>query len=224
MTTYIKTLEKIAEINAELKELKIKTDLFAHRDHTHGLYTEGKTEELKQVEAEFVANAERENTLKRHLTVYKSNAEKLYILENMPKVIDILNKYEGKKCGEKTKDKIRAEAKESGCNMYFTDDSIVFYFGLSGYYTKTVYTKYIDGKNQTITDEENKINKLHANMFHVPDYAEVVENVEQYAEQKSAEFLKLKNMYKELEEAINEYNKNCPFKHQYIRDGILYMD
>lgn len=224
MTTYIETLEKIAGINAEINALKAKTDLFAHRDHTHRLYTEGKTEELRQVEAEFVANAERENTLKRHLTVYKSNAEKLYILENMPKVIDILNKYEGKKCGEKTKDKIRAEAKEAECNMYFRDDSIVFYFGLSGYDTKTVYTKYIDGKQQTITDGENKINKIHVDMFHMPKAENVIEDVESYTQQKEAEFLNIKKMYADLEDAVKAYNENCPFKYQHVRDGVLYMD
>ena len=61
-------------------------------------------------------------------------------------------------------------------------------------------------------------------MFHLPENEQLIENVEEYTEQKEKEFLKLKEMYNNLENAISEYNKNNPFKHQYIRDGIMYLD
>ena len=224
MLNYNQTIEKIKAINEELKTLKAKTDFYTHRDHAKSLFQNGKTEELKQAEAEFEKSAKEEQTLKRHLTVYKSNAEKLYILENMQTLIDIFNKYSGKKCGEKTKEKIRTEAKENNINMFFTDDTITFYVGLYGYDRITIYSKYIDGEEQTITDNENKINTLSADMFHLPEQGAIIDNVEAYTEEKEAEFLKLKEMYQALEEATKKYNRNCPFKAQYIRDGINWID
>lgn len=224
MLNYIQTIEKINGIKAELKALETKTDIFKHREHTKSLYQNGKTEELKQAEADFVKDAEAEQTLKRYLTVYKSNAEKLYILENIQTIIDIFNKYSGKKCGEKTKEKIKAEAKENNISMYFSDDEITFYMGLYGYDRIALFTRYIDGVKQTITDNENKINTLEKSMFHLPDADSIIDNVEAYTEGKEAEFLRLKEMYNTLDEAIKQYNNNCPFKHQYIRDGVLYMD
>ena len=224
MLNYNQTMERINTISGELKSLEEKTNIFKHRDLCNKLYKEGKIEELKQIEADYKQNAEKEQTLKRYLTVYKSNSEKLYILENMQTIIDIFNKYQGKKLGEKTKEKIRAEAKENNISMYFSDDEITFCMGLYGHNTIIVYTKYIDGAKQTITDKENKINCIDLNMFHLPTYEQIIDNVEAYTEQKEAEFLKLKELYQALEEATKEYNKNCPFKSQYIRDGVLYMD
>ena len=224
MLNYNQTMEKINTISGELKALETKADAFNYRDTCKNLYQNGKFEELKQAEAEYLTNTQKEQKLKRYLKAYRSNAEKLYILENIQTIIDIFNKYSGKKCGEKTKEKIRAEAKENNISMYFSDDAITFYMGLYGYNTTTIYTRYIDGLKQTITDNENKINILNANMFHLPALDSIIDNVEAYTEEKEAEFLKLKELYKALDEAITEYNKNNPFKHQYIRDGVSWMD
>ena len=108
--------------------------------------------------------------------------------------------------------------------MYFVDDEITFFMGLHGYDRIALFTRYIDGKKQTITDNENKINVLTKDMFHLPEWETIINDVEAYTEEKEAEFLRLKEKYRELEEAITQYNKNCPFKHQYIRDGVSYMD
>lgn len=224
MLNYNQTMEKLKNISAELQALKTKTDTFSHREKLREYKNAGQIEKIKKAEADFLKDAKKEQSLKQCLTVYKSNAEKLYILENIQTIIDIFNKYSGKKCGEKTKEKIRTEAKENGINMYFTHNTIVFCMGLYGYDRKEVYTKYIDGKEQTITDAENKINELSKNMFHLPDAESIINDVEGYTEQKQAEFLKLKSMYEALEEATKQYNNNCPFKHQYIKEGIFYID
>ena len=224
MLNYNQTMERIKIISGNIKTLEAKTDFYAHKDLCRSLLKGGKTEELKQVEADFLKDTQTEATLKRYLAVYKSNSEKLYILENIQTVINIFNKYSGKKCGEKTKEKIKAEAKEHNISMYFTDDEITFYMGLYGYDRITLYTRYIDGIKQTITDNDNKINTLDITIFHLPEADAIIDDVEAYTEAKEAEFLKLKESYKALEDAISVYNKNCPFKHQYIRDGVCYMD
>lgn len=224
MLNYNQTMERIKIISGNIKTLEAKTDNYTHKDLCRSLFQNGKTKELEQAKADFLKNTEAKQTLKRYLTAYKSNAEKLYILENIQTVIDIFNKYSGKKCGEKTKEKIILEAKDNGISMYFSRKTIVFCMGLYGYDRIEVYTRYIDGVEQTITDNENKINVLDASMFHLPEWECIIDDVEAYTEQKQAEFLRLKAMYEELENATREYNKNCPFKPQYIRDGIFYMD
>lgn len=224
MLSYNQTIEKIKDITEEIKTLETKTNIYKHREILREYHKNGNTEEIKKVEADFLKDAKKEQTLKRFLTVYKNNAEKLYILENIQTIIDIFNKYSGKKCGEKTKEKIKTEAKENGISMYFSDDEITFCMGLYGYDSITVFTRYIDGVKQTITDNDNKINVLETSIFHLPDAETIIDNVEEYTEGKEAEFLKLKQMYQELEEATKQYNKNCPFKSQYTREGIYYMD
>lgn len=182
----------------------------------------GETLTEAQLQAEFeILKAEEPETYDYNFTQFIDNC---LSKNGFLMVIDIFNRYSGKKCGEKTKEKIRTEAKENGINMYFVDDGITFYMGLYGYDRITLYTRYIDGVKQTITDNDNKINTLEANMFHLPDAETIIDNVEVYTEEKEAEFLRLKEMYKALDEAIKDYNKNCPFKSQYIRDGIAYMD
>ena len=182
----------------------------------------GETLTEAQLQAEFeILKAEEPETYDYNFTQFIDNC---LSKNGFLMVIDIFNRYSGKKCGEKTKEKIRTEAKENGINMYFVDDGITFYMGLYGYDRITLYTRYIDGVKQTITDNDNKINTLEANMFHLPDAETIIDNVEVYTEEKEAEFLRLKEMYKALDEAIKDYNNNCPFKSQYIRDGIAYMD
>ena len=224
MLNYNQTIEKMDGIRAELKAIEGVTDWYKHRELLKKYYEAGNKEVIKTAEAEYTEKANREQELKRFLTVYKSNAEKLYILENIQMVIDIFNKYSGKKCGEKTKEKIKAEAKENGCAMYFSDDTIIFYMGLYGYDRIEVHTRYIEGEKQTITDNENKIRELSDDMFHLPDADAIIDNVEEYTKQKEAEFLNLVELYKALEEATSKYNKNCPFKYQTIRDGIYRME
>lgn len=145
MLNYNQTIEKINTISGELKKLKEKTDHYTHKDTCRSLFQNGKIEELKQIESNYKKDVEKEQTLKRYLTVYRSNAEKLYKLENIQTIIDIFNKYSGKKCGEKTKEKIRTEAKENNINMYFVDDEITFYMGLYGHDRITLFTRYMEG-------------------------------------------------------------------------------
>lgn len=205
MMNYEQTMEKIQETRNELRA------------------TEAKRANLSHSSSEFETLARKEQTLRRYLTIYQSNAKKLYIIENLQTVIDIINKYSGKRCGEKTKDKIVAEAHERGIRMYFIDDEIMFYRRM-GCPETVVQTRYIDGVKQTITDSYNKINTISADMFSVPSVDSIINNVEEYVQNKEAEFAKIKEMYKALEDAVSDYNRDCPFRSQCIGYGIHYMD
>ena len=224
MLNYNQTVVKLKEISDKIKSLEDKTDAFEYKDSLKSFFEEGKTEEMERVKLEYAKNNDLKQVLRRCQIVYRSNSEKLYVLENIQTVIDVFNKYVGKKCGEKTRQKIVDEVRENGVGMYFNDTCIMFYTGLCGYNRTEVHTKYIDGERYMITDNDNKINELSLNMFNLPDEASVIDDVEQYVREKEAEFERLKAMYKELEEAVSNYNKNCPFRYQYIRDGISWMD
>ena len=226
MLSYNQTIEKIKGITEEIKALETKTDIYKHREILREYHKNGNTEAIKKAEADFLKDAEKKQTLKHYLKVYNFNVEKLFILENMQIIIDIFNGFKGKKCGEKTREKIRAEVKEKcGCGLGFDDRSIrIFLYDFSIYKNLYIYTKYIDGKSLYILDNDNKIIELSKDMFLLPDAEIIINDIEGYAEQKQAEFLKLKQMYNALEEATKQYNHNCPFKHQYIREGIYYID
>lgn len=205
MLNYEQTMEKIQEIRNELKAIEAKRTC------------------LKCSSPEFDEVVGKEQTLRRYLTIYRSNAEKLFIIENLQTAIDIINKYSGKRCGEKTKDKIITEAQERGLRIYFIHDEIIFYRGM-GCNSTSVYTGCVNGVKQLITDTNNKINVLSTDMFSVPAVESIIDNVEEYTQNKEAEFTKIKEMYKALEDAVSAYNRDCPFHDQNIRSGIYYMD
>ena len=82
------------------------------------------------------------------------------INECMPKVENVLTKYNGKKLGEKTRDKIRAELRdigaESSCRLsiYFNYYSSQIEFStLYNQFKRNIYKKYYDEKTNTIKFE-----------------------------------------------------------------------
>lgn len=228
MLNYLETIEKIKNIKGELIHLEEKTNHYNYRSTLKTLYENEKMEEIKTLEAEFDKNVKRLENLKCHLKVYQANAEKLFILENINKIFEIVNTYQGKKCGVKTLEKIRESVSEAcNCGITLDNSSGITLYNRNTYLvnsTINVYCKYINGENQKIFNDENKINRLEAENFHLPDINTIIDDVEEYTEQKTAEFLQLKELYQALQEATEKYNKNNPFKHQYIRDGITWMN
>lgn len=224
MLTYTQEMEKRKIAADKLKKVSEEIKELSNKPVAKSLFQNNELEKLREREEKLKQLYIQEQTLKRYLTVAKSNCKKLYALENIQAVIDIFNKYSGRRCGEKTKENIRKEAQENGMNIYFTDDEIVFCTGLYGYDRIPVFTKYVNGIKYTITDNNNKINILDKDCFKLPDPNTIIEDIEIYVRTKEIEFFKLQQMYKELEEKIKEYNENNPFNHQSIKDGIFYMD
>lgn len=127
------------------------------------------------------------------------------------KVHEVLNQYNGKKIGEKTKDKINEELKEKySCHCYLTDYTIEIVplkdgFSYSTYYRFTnkvykklwLYSEKSGGFTFQLEDKENYylLTKL-TNLMN--------KDLDQYIEELETNYNEAKKLDKELEEKINK--------------------
>lgn len=114
--------------------------------------------------------AQAETRLEKISLILQDNARAALTAENLPIFIEIVNKYKGKKIGEKTRQKIYAEIKDT-CNLgfYFGDgfQSLNFYtISDEGYKlgeTITIYCNY--EKHKGIFDEAGKFTGFEVSDF-----------------------------------------------------------
>lgn len=189
-------------------------------------FTETKEKErIKKYHKKYQETCEKKQLLQLYLKVYNQNAEKLIVLENIDTIIDIINQYKGKKHGPKTKDKICLEIRNKINIGAIIDKTHIHIYNIgttSG--CLDIYTKYGKKNYYKIIDGNNVIQEMAKEMFDLPDKSEIIENVEEYTEQKKKEFAELKSKYDKLCEEISKYIENNPFEHQNIRKGINYMN
>lgn len=124
-------------------------------------------------EAERLTNAiseaeEEESRANKIAAILNDNARAAFTAENLPAIIEVINKYTGKKIGEKTREKIRAEIETAtGCGFWFASDfgSITFYDKTRENcaicwraYETTLYISY--SKREQLFDENGKFTGL----------------------------------------------------------------
>lgn len=147
-------------------------------------------------------NEFKEILLKRLEEVKKAN--ELFI-----KVHEVLNQYNGKKIGEKTKDKINKELKEKySCHCYLTDTTIEITplkngFSYSSYYkfTNKVYKKlwiYSEKSKGFIFQLEEK-----ENYYLLTKLTNLInKDLDEYIEELETNYKEAKNLDKELKEKM----------------------
>lgn len=223
MLNYNQTIEKIKEIKAQIE--KGKEIINNQRNELRKLsFDKSKIEKRRKDNEKYKKACENLTALRLYLKVYNQNAEKLFALENINTVIDIINQYKGKKCGPKTYEKLQSEIQnKTGNAISISNTNILLYEG-AGCREICLYTKYENGESHKIIDCNNVIQEINKDMFNLPDKSEIIENVEEYTEQKRKEFAELQARYDKLYEDISKYNANNPFKYQNIREGIRYID
>ena len=120
-------------------------------------------------EAERLINAiseaeSEENRVNKIAAILNDNARAAFTAENLPAIIEVINKYTGKKIGEKTREKIRAEIETAtGCGFWFASDfgSITFYDKTRGNWRPYEVTLYISySKRDQLFDENGKFTGL----------------------------------------------------------------
>ena len=156
--------------------------------------------------------------------MYQDNIDHLVFKAVFPGIIDLLNKYAGKAIGEKTKEKIRNEAKERfDCAVWYDRTSYsdilnIHYSPLNrlGFFADNVrslsievYGKYMDASGERIKYfDGNKLNPLSVDMFHrdLPFHEDPEADVEK--------IFSLRNSIREHESIINalidQYNDVFP--------------
>jgi len=146
-----------------------------------------------------------DNDVKRK--VLEHNMEVAFLHEYLGKILEVYNTYEGKRVGEKTKDKIR-----TAIHGLLGDNAMAFidYSGL--HYTlchcpcKTVWFGWDveSNKHFGMWDKDGKLNRFTPDMFTIDK--EYIENVDSYIETKAQKVTEIRNQANRLMKMCEEYN------------------
>lgn len=240
------TMKKFEEIVNEIKVLSneiqnVKNDsetenkawdIYWH-DTFDGLNLKEKVEKRKEIEEEYskkqeehiekIAELERVLTNKRlKMKVLIFNTQTSLMHEVLPTFIEVWNKYVGKRCGEKTYEKIKNEIKEkTNCSVYLSrfNYSIDINYLVGGYVSYDEYTKIevyfkpdykvlIDNVIQHITMDDFKTDRRY------------VENVDEHIEEMLKLYDEAQEKKKELEKAYAKFNTMVigDIKHLYMHE------
>lgn len=176
----------------EKVEQKKTDDKFKQKKEEHTLAIE----HLKNVET----------FRKLKMKIMQNNARTSLFNETLPTIIEVWNKYEGKRCGEKTFDKIRNEIYEkTNCRIYLTGyNSDIIAINHKDYcfansYEVKAYLKY-DHKMRI----DNVIQHITMDDFHTEK--KYIENVDIHIHNMLSAYSNAQAKKKELENAYAEFN------------------
>ncbi len=213
----LKDIQKAKKAITDTAKTEKELDRLAARE----AYQNGTPEEIeaakakyKESEARYIEELQNNENQSLKIQILTDNAKQAFFAENIGKICEIWNKYEGKPHGEKTAEKIRAELK-SATGHYISirnkwrDACIYVSFDLhSGAPFRDVELLPIwNGSDQPATDNDNKIIKLSADKFRVYCCGEYVENVTAHIKALRKAHKAAKEAEKALENAVNDYNK-----------------
>lgn len=176
-------------------------------------------EDSKMTYKEKLAAYAENDKKKMERTIVQHNAEVVFLDEYLPAILDVYNKYAGKRVGEKTTEKIRNSLHEllgEMCHAYIDNDGI-HYSILNGAW-KCVYFSYDQKaqKRNSKWDKDGKLNNLVMAMFHT-NVGEYIESLEEYINTKREQAERIKQLSNELENARKEYDDN-------LCDGFVTLD
>lgn len=145
-------------------------------------------------------------TAKKIGLILKNNYNHRLAADVLPALVEVLKKYNGKKYGEKTQEKMREEFKAmTGCGLYLA--RFTFSQKCSNAHIYEMRDGYKQGEeielftaNAYIINDDNIIQAQPADAFKIYDYSEYIENpAERVAE--------LAEKKKELDDMRNAFNK-----------------
>lgn len=153
---------------------------------------------------------------KRNITV--KNAETAFLTQVFPKILDVINKYAGKRIGKKTEEKICAEIENTfncyvrfnhlediSINTPYTKLNIGFTYGRVTVYAKRKTNR----ENYKNFDENGKLNKLTTDMFYMPTEKDCINNIDEYVNKKYNDLKAINVHIGKLQNMIAEYNTDC---------------
>lgn len=146
-------------------------------------------------------------TAKKIGLILRNNYNHRLAADVLPALVEVLKKYNGKKCGEKTREKMREEFKAmTGCGLYLA--RVTFsqkcnhakIYEMRDGYKRGEEIEFFTAINNYIINDDNIIQAQPADAFKLYDYHEYIENpAERVAE--------LAEKKKELDEMRNAFNK-----------------
>lgn len=217
---YEKTTNRIKANEAKINDLTLMYERRealqagdrAKYDELHARYKENEAEIIKLSEAVYID--------KIVLQLINESIKAAAVAEVFPVIKEVFTKYDGKPCGEKTREKIRAEIKEK----------TGFYIGLSGYLKTDTLTIYSVSK---IYPDDAQIHAKYERPFITAENKidagaldEATPRNYTYSENPTADAKKLVKLYNKAraayeaaEKALNDYNAAAPqnlYKTQHI--------
>lgn len=221
MKTYNEILKDIEKARkalkaSEEKEQNIIDLIYNARD------LKNKIEIKKDHHEEMKKTSEKINDLKITIKLLKNNARIALFNELVPVITEVLNEYNGKPYGEKTRNKISEEIKtRTGCRAYITgkyygSDEITIYTGLNDYNISLGYPgnselKFlIDNKIQAVEPEQLQLYYIKRDYFE--DIPEAIKE--------------MKKAYNKAVEKQKELEILCDAFNHFAVDGIdpIYKD
>ena len=206
MEKYKEMLATIAKTNAEIESTKR-----SYKELESSITGDSPLERFKKRKAlinDLDALSRKENYLHLVLKLQHYNLQVAALAELKPVIIQILEKYQNKQYGPKTKDKISKEFKElTGFYISFFDKN--FYTEIYAVDYDHHFSLNIDSDNDHKVLENNRIQVItadHLRVFNVNDY---INDIPAYIEKLKAAYNNLKEKYKEFDALAHAYNNLC---------------
>lgn len=201
-------MKKFEEIINEINDMPVPMGYFEKQRQDNARWDEATQkgdEAVDALVAELVAEDEQERKTQFRSKVLKHNARIAFVAEYLPTVLECINKYAGKRVGDKTADKIEDELLEKighsvvirnrphmGAEITF---HVLGVFTISAKYdpeTKDLYSFF---------DADGKLRRMTADMFSTHEI-EYVEDIDAFYEQKTAELREIKKEAEKLRNKI----------------------
>lgn len=215
----INRLEDLQEIlDDEKEQILNEKEKIKNEYKNTGMFNVFSTPEYKRVLERWNENEKRKNNLWLIKLIYQHNARLVFFSENLPLVLDILKKYEGKPYGKKTAEKISDEVlAATGCKFtihtgYFMSENYYeLYKEKDGYYKynrlnfTAGYNEHFDLKPLLI---DNKIAIYEPEQYILRDEkGRYIEDPEQQAEELKKAYKQVEDLYKSTSKAMDAFNE-----------------
>lgn len=206
MEKYNKLLKEISKTSEEIENTKKCYKKIEKRIDGDSPLERAKNR--KKVTKDLEALYRKECYLNLVLKLQRYNLQVVALNELKPVIMQILEKYQNKQYGPKTKEKIRNEFKElTGFYISFFDKS---------YYTEIYVIDYdhhfslnIDSDNNHRILENNRIQLVTADHLRVYRVNEYIEDIPTHIEKMKKAYTALQETFKEFDIAMHSYNDLC---------------
>ena len=206
MEKYKEMLATIAKTNAEIESTKR-----SYKELESSITGDSPLERFKKRKAlinDLDALSKKENYLHLVLKLQHYNLQVAALAELKPVIIQILEKYQNKQYGPKTKDKISKEFKElTGFYISFFDKN--FYTEIYAVDYDHHFSLNIDSDNDHNVLENNRIQVITADHLRVYRVNEYINDIPAHIEKMKEAYNVLQERYKEFDAAMHNYNDLC---------------
>ena len=206
MEKYKEMLTTIAKTSAEIESTKR-----SYKELESSITGNSPLERFKKRKAltnDLNALSRKENYLHLVLKLQHYNLQVAALEELKPVIIQILEKYQNKPYGPKTKDKIRNEFKElTGFYISFFDKN--FYTEIYAVDYDHHFSLNIDTDNDHKVLENNRIQLVTADHLRVYRVNEYINDIPAHIEKMKEAYNVLQERYKEFDAAMHNYNDLC---------------